>query len=98
MPGVRHDATGLYPHINGTRPGKVYRGSRKRIQRIKWRENTSVEFWILVILLLFMLLVAIPWLIKHPIEHHHEQSGNVTPNPDTVYARPTRTASLFLEV
>jgi hypothetical protein len=47
-------------------PPRAYRGSRKRLKRISFLENTSVEFWCFVILLLFMLLVVVPWLIKHP--------------------------------
>jgi hypothetical protein len=54
------------------RAAKVYRGSRKRVRRIKWRGNTSVELWIVVVLMLFVLCVGIPWLIKHPpVEHSH---------------------------
>jgi uncharacterized iron-regulated membrane protein len=51
--------------------GSVYRGSRKRVRRLKWQEHTSVEFWIFVILMLIMLFVGIPWLIRHPPETHH---------------------------
>lgn len=47
------------------------RGSKKRVERIRLRGNWSIEFWIFVILMLIMLFVAVPWLIKHPIEHHH---------------------------
>lgn len=63
MPAARH-----YGHSAGPHPGvgKAYRGSRKRVRRIKWWENTSVEFWILVALLLLMLFVGVPWLIRHP--------------------------------
>lgn len=56
----------------GGRPGKVYRGSRKRLRRIKWYEHTSVEFWIFVALMLLMLFGGIPWMIRHPPEHHHQ--------------------------
>jgi hypothetical protein len=75
MPAGRHHVYGEGPH--GARPGagKLYRGSRKRVRRIKWRENTSVEFWIFVVLIVFMLLVGVPWLIKHPpADHYHHMT------------------------
>jgi hypothetical protein len=79
MRAVRHSAEG--PHLSGHRGSKVYRGSRKRIQRIKWRENTSIQFWLFVVFLLLLLFVGIPWMIKHPIEHHHEPTGAATVRP-----------------
>jgi hypothetical protein len=45
------------------------RGSRKRLHRIKWRQNTSVGFWVFVIFMLVVLFVGIPWLIRHPPAH-----------------------------
>jgi len=47
--------------------GKVYRGSRKRVQRIRWQEHTPVELWILLVVLLLVLLIVIPWMIRHPL-------------------------------
>jgi hypothetical protein len=44
-----------------------YRGSRKRLRRIKFAENTSVGFWVFVALMIFMLFVVLPWLINHPL-------------------------------
>jgi hypothetical protein len=60
------------PHFS--RPGrtKVYRGSRSRVQRLKWRDHTPLEFWILVALVALMLLLGIPWLIEHPIHDTHQ--------------------------
>jgi hypothetical protein len=52
------------------RPGLAYRGSRKRLKRIEFLENTSVEFWVMVVLLVIMLLVVVPWLIRHPPRDH----------------------------
>jgi hypothetical protein len=60
---------------SGVRTGKLYRGSRKRVQRIKVRENTSVELWIFVLLMLFLLFVGLPWLTKHPPADHHHLVG-----------------------
>jgi hypothetical protein len=48
----------------------VHRGSRKRLRRIKFAGNTSVDFWLLVALMLFMLFVVVPWLMKHPPVDH----------------------------
>jgi hypothetical protein len=66
--------------------GKVYRGSRRRLRRIKWRENMSVELWIFVAFVVFLLIFGIPWLVEHPPRHQHqplthglETSGEHTP-------------------
>jgi hypothetical protein len=69
------------PHLSGGRGSKTYRGSRKRIRQIKWREHTSIEFWVFVVFMLFLLFVGIPWMIKHPIDHHHEPSSTATVRP-----------------
>ena len=68
MPAARHDGPGNGLHAGA---GKVYRGSRKRVRRIKWWENSPLEFWIFVVLILFMLFVGVPWLIKHPPTDYH---------------------------
>jgi len=47
------------------RPAKVYRGSRARLRRIRIRHNWSGEMWFLLGCLILMLLVFIPWLIRH---------------------------------
>jgi hypothetical protein len=73
MRAAHHYGSGNGPH---TGAGKVYRGSRKRIRQTKWWENTSVEFWIFVVLILFMLFVGIPWLVKHPPADHHQHLTN----------------------
>jgi len=76
MPAVRQHASRSGPY--GNRPGvrKGYRGSRKRLRRIRWREHTTVEVWIFVVLLLFMLFVGISWLIRHPPADHHQHLAN----------------------
>jgi uncharacterized iron-regulated membrane protein len=68
MPAAHHFGSGSGPRAGA---GKVYRGSRKRVRRIKWRENTTVEFWICILFVLIMLFVGIPWLMRHPPEAHH---------------------------
>jgi hypothetical protein len=48
-----------------------YRGSRKRVHRIRMQDNWSVEFWLFVVFVLLALLVVVPWLIRNPPSHHH---------------------------
>jgi hypothetical protein len=48
------------------RPSKIYLGSKKRLQRITLRGNWSTELWIVIVVLLFTLLVVVPWMIRHP--------------------------------
>lgn len=71
MPALRPTLSGSGPHLSRPGAGHVYRGSRKRLRRIKWHEHTSVEFWIFVVLMLLMLFGGIPWMIRHPPEHRH---------------------------
>jgi hypothetical protein len=55
------------------RPGaqRSYRGSRKRVRRIRMQGNWSVELWLFVIFVLLALFIAVPWLIRHPPSQHH---------------------------
>ena len=58
------------PH--GTPGGdRDHRGSKKRLKRITLRGNWSVEFWVFVLAILIALFVLAPWLVNHPIGHHH---------------------------
>ncbi len=68
MPAVRQYKSG--------RPDKVYRGSRKRVRGITWRDHTSVDVWILLVIVLLTLLVGMPWLIGHPPREDHDAPGN----------------------
>jgi hypothetical protein len=47
----------------GPRAGKTYRGSRRRVDRVKMRGNGSRELWILVAWVTFLLLVVVPWMM-----------------------------------
>jgi len=47
------------------RPPKIYLGAKKRVQRVTWRGNWSSEMWIVIVVLLFTLLVVVPWMIRH---------------------------------
>ena len=52
---------------NGSRPAKAYRGSRRRVRRIKWRGNDSWELWVLILWVAFLLLVVVPWMMSQPL-------------------------------
>jgi competence protein ComGC len=45
------------------RQGKWYRGSKQRLNRIRLRGNTSLEMWLLVVWVTFLLLLVLPWMI-----------------------------------
>jgi hypothetical protein len=66
MPG-RYRPSGGGPQTSRPGSGLLYRGSRKRLERITWYENTSIEFWIFVVLMLLALFLGVPWLVKQPI-------------------------------
>jgi hypothetical protein len=52
------------------RPRKRCRsGSRRRLQRIEFRGNWSLEAIVFLVSMLFLLLVVVPWLVQHaPVE------------------------------
>jgi H+/Cl- antiporter ClcA len=71
MPVARRHPSGSGPHFRRPGDGKIYRGSRKQLRRIKWQQHTPVECWIYLALLLVVLLIVMAWLIKHPPPVHH---------------------------
>lgn len=44
---------------------KVYRGSKKRLRGIRMRGNGSLALWVFLAIVLFVLCVALPWIILH---------------------------------
>jgi hypothetical protein len=66
------------PHTSKPGAARVYRGSRRRIKRITMRDNMSVEFWIFLVLILFLLVGILPWMIRHPHDHHSKISEDAT--------------------
>jgi hypothetical protein len=46
-----------------SRPGKTFRGSYRRFKKIRLRGNGSVEMWVFVGWVAFLLLVVVPWMI-----------------------------------
>ena len=64
------------PDMRTSGPPKVYRGSRKRVRQIRMRGNWSVELWMLVAVILFILFVILPWLVRHPPPDHEQHTGD----------------------
>lgn len=50
--------------VERLQPDKVYRGSSHRLRRIKLRGNSSIEIWLLVAWILFLLFVVVPWMMN----------------------------------
>lgn len=52
---------------------KMYRGSQKRVDRIKWRRHTPLGFWIFALVVALLLIAGAAWLMRHPPQrsHHH---------------------------
>jgi type II secretory pathway component PulM len=50
------------------RPGveRAYRGSPKRIRRIRWQEHTPREFVVLIVVGVAIVVALISWLVTHP--------------------------------
>jgi hypothetical protein len=42
------------------------RGSKRRVQGIRWREGMPVELWIFIVAMLIFILLVVPWLMVHP--------------------------------
>jgi hypothetical protein len=47
-----------------SRPGKIYRGSPNHERPIRARGKWSWEMWLLVAWVLFVLFVAMPWMMS----------------------------------
>jgi hypothetical protein len=77
MSAIRQRVSTGGPQQNRPGTSKVFRGSKKRLQRIKWYEHTSIEFWVFVVLVLLMLFAGIPWMIHHPPDEHHRHVADV---------------------
>ena len=53
--------------MTSRRSSVTYRGSRRRLRRIRFRENWTRDMWLLVAFVVLTILVLFPWLVKHPI-------------------------------
>jgi hypothetical protein len=80
MPSMPRQILGGGPHGGRSHGEKVYRGSRRRVRRIKWSDTTP-EFWIFVVLVIFLFFVIVPWMIRHPPDESHSHAPEV--NVDT---------------
>jgi hypothetical protein len=57
---------------------RVYRGSQKRIRKLTTRENWARNLLLLTLIVLFMLLVVIPWVSRHlPADYQHESGTSL---------------------
>ena len=43
----------------------MFRGSRRRLRRIRFRDNWSREMWIVIVVIVLTLLFVVPKLIRH---------------------------------
>ncbi len=66
--GFRNTASG--PQTSRPGASRRYRGSRKRLKRLTL--HASIELWVFVVLMLFLVFVVVPWMIRHPPEPHHQ--------------------------
>jgi hypothetical protein len=49
----------------GSRPSKRYQGSARRVKQIRMRGSFTWEMWLLVAWVFFLLLVVLPWMVRH---------------------------------
>jgi hypothetical protein len=47
------------------RPPKTFRGSRRRVKRITLKDNGSLELWLFVAWVVFLLVIVLPWMVRH---------------------------------
>jgi hypothetical protein len=59
------------PHFSGSRCGRTYRGSLKRVRRIKWQEHTPPSFVAFAAAGIATIVLLISWLVTHPEAGHH---------------------------
>ena len=62
---VRSPLRSRMEHTSGSRPAKTYRGSVRRLRRIRFRDNGAWELWLLLAWVAFLLLVVLPRMIRH---------------------------------
>ena len=63
-------------HFGGSgRALASYRGSRKKLRKLRMSENFTPAVWGLLVLALLILFVAIPWMTRNPPPHPHHVFG-----------------------
>jgi hypothetical protein len=56
-----------YPFGGSGRALMAYRGSRRRLRKIRMRGNSSFIVWALLILALLIVFVGVPWAMRHRV-------------------------------
>jgi hypothetical protein len=51
--------------------GRTYRGSSKRVRRIRWQDHTPPSLVAFMAAGLAMIVLLISWLVTHPQAVHH---------------------------
>jgi hypothetical protein len=88
------------PIRGGDRTGRTYRGSRKRLSRVAWRENTPPSVWILLLISLVMMLGALAWVSQEERTHDHHRAvprGSAAPGNHRMADRSPADADLQLQ-
>jgi hypothetical protein len=80
FPFHRRSKSGYGPHVasvgvdgpHSRKPGsaRIYRGSKKRVARIRMRDNMSVGMWCFVVFMVLLILVGVPWMVTHHADFH----------------------------
>ena len=78
MSGSRHRALNGGPHFARPRARRLYRGSPKRVQSIKWRDHTSRAFVVFGVVGIAVALLLVSWLITHPETAHPHRAAEKT--------------------
>jgi hypothetical protein len=61
------------PYLSRSGAGRTYRGSFKRVRRIKWQEHTPQGFVMFVIVEFVIMVALISLFLTHPARGHHHQ-------------------------
>jgi hypothetical protein len=59
-----------YPFSGGPSRTAIDRGSRKRLRRIKWQGNWTVELCVAAVALILAFLLLLPLAVEHAAHHH----------------------------
>ena len=71
MAGGQRSGSHSGPHLCRAGVGRIYRGSAKRIGRIRWREHTPWELVALMVVVIAIVVALVSWLVTHPEAGHH---------------------------
>jgi hypothetical protein len=78
------------PHNKRTGGAQCYRGTRKRLARIRLRGNSSIELWLFIVLVILLFAVVFPWVESHPPSpHRHPDAPPILAKPWEGLARVT---------